>query len=145
MDFLPAETTSPAETMALGARLAERLRPGDVVALYGDLGAGKTHLAKGLCAALGVPEADVNSPTFTIVNEYDGSAFPIYHFDAYRIRHADEFFELGFEDYFYGRGLCLVEWPERIEALLPPATLRLRLSHVDEHRRRIEQLEDVAA
>lgn len=142
MNLFPAETASPEETMALGARLAARLQPGDVVALYGDLGAGKTHLVKGVCSAFGVPEAHVNSPTFTLVNEYSGNAFPIYHIDAYRIRRLDEFYELGYEDYFFGDGLCLVEWPERIEPLLPPATLRLRLSHQGESRRRVEEMVD---
>jgi tRNA threonylcarbamoyladenosine biosynthesis protein TsaE len=138
--LLPVETRTPDETKAIGAALAARLSSGDVVALYGDLGAGKTHLVKGIAAALGVPEESVNSPTFTLVNEYTGRDFPLYHFDAYRIRHLDEFFELGYEDYFFGDGLCLIEWPERIEPLLPPATLRLRLSHLGEHRRRIEEV-----
>ena len=140
--LLPVETTTPEETKAFGAALAARLAPGDVVALYGDLGAGKTHLVKGVAAAFGVPEQAVVSPTFTIVNEYAGARagrdVALYHFDAYRIRHVDEFFELGFEDYFYGDGICLVEWPERVEALLPAGALRLRLSHRGESRRSIE-------
>jgi tRNA threonylcarbamoyladenosine biosynthesis protein TsaE len=135
--LMPTETSAPEETKAFGAALAARLSPGDVVALYGDLGTGKTHLVKGIAGALGVPEETVVSPTFTIVNEYDGPGFPLYHVDAYRLRRIDEFFELGYEDYFYGGGLCLVEWPERIEALLPPHTLRLRLTHLGGNRRRI--------
>ena len=79
-DLLPVESASPDETVALGRRLADVLEPGDMVALYGDLGAGKTHLVKGLFAGLGVPAASVSSPTFTLVNEYDG-ALPVYHFD----------------------------------------------------------------
>lgn len=135
--LLPAETEAPAETQALGGALAAALRAGDVVALYGDLGAGKTHLVKGVCAALGVPPASVNSPTFTLVNEYAGHDLPIYHFDAYRVKDVAEFFELGYEDYFYGPGLSLVEWPEHVEPLLPAHTLRLQLTHLGEHRRRI--------
>ncbi len=135
--LLPAETPSAAATMALGRRLAAHLGPGDVVALYGDLGAGKTHLVKGICAALGVPEAAVTSPTFTLVNEYAGRDFPVYHLDAYRVRRIEEFFELGYEEYVYGEGLCLVEWPEKLEGLLPPHTLRLRLEHLGGDRRRI--------
>ncbi len=135
--LLPAETPSAAATMALGRRLAAHLGPGDVVALYGDLGAGKTHLVKGICAALGVPEAAVTSPTFTLVNEYAGRDFPVYHLDAYRVRRIEEFFELGYEEYVYGEGLCLVEWPEKLEGLLPPHTLRLRLEHLGGHLRRI--------
>lgn len=135
--LFPTDTFSPADTLALGRRLAERLQPGDVVALYGELGAGKTHLIKGICTAYALPEAAVTSPTFTLVNEYAGRAFPVYHFDAYRIKRIEEFFELGYEDYFYGDGLCLIEWPERIEPLLPEHTLRLRLSHLGGHQRRI--------
>lgn len=137
---LPVTTASPGETGALGARLAATLEPGDVVALYGDLGAGKTHLVKGIAGALGVPAALVNSPTFTLVNEYDADAFPLYHFDAYRIERAEEFFEIGYETYFYGEGVCLVEWPAHVESLLPEHTLRLRLVHLGGDRRRIEQL-----
>ena len=136
-DVLPAETASAAETMALGERLAAQLQAGDVVALYGDLGAGKTHLVKGIARGLEVDEAAVSSPTFTIVQEYDG-ALPIYHIDAYRIQHPSEFFELGYEDYLYGSGLCLIEWPTRVEALLPDDTLRLRLTHRGGDQRLIE-------
>ena len=135
--LLPNETTSAAETEALGRRLARAFAPGDVVALYGDLGAGKTHLVKGIAAALGVPPMAVTSPTFTVVNEYAGADFPIYHLDAYRIEHLDELFELGYEDYFYGEGLCLIEWPEKVEPLLPPHTRRLRLTHAGHDRRHI--------
>ncbi len=136
-DLLPVESASPDETVALGRRLADVLEPGDVVALYGDLGAGKTHLVKGLCAGLGVPAASVSSPTFTLVNEYDG-ALPVYHFDAYRIERTEEFFELGYETYFFGDGVCLVEWPERVDALIPDHAIRLQLTHLGGDRRRIE-------
>ena len=136
--LLPVETASPEETAALGEAVAQLLSPGAVVALYGDLGAGKTHFAKGFFSAYGVPADAVSSPTFTIAHEYPG-ALPLYHLDAYRLRSTDEFFELGHEDYLYSKGLCLIEWPERVEALLPDHTLRLRLSHVSETRRRIER------
>lgn len=137
-DLLPADTGSPDETVALGRRLAARLEPGDVLALYGDLGAGKTHLAKGICAGLGVPPAAVTSPTFTIVNEYAGS-LPVYHFDAYRVERPEEFFEFGYEDYFFGDGVCVVEWPERVEALIPEHAIRLRMTHLSADMRRIER------
>lgn len=127
--------------MALGERLAAHLGAGDVVALYGDLGAGKTHLVKGIARALGVPPEAVSSPTFALVHEYDGT-LPIYHFDAYRIEHPDELYELGYEEYFYGAGLCLIEWPARIEALLPDDAIRLRLSHRGSDRRLIELLNE---
>ena len=139
-NLLPAETSAPEETEALGAALAEALAPGDVVALYGDLGSGKTHLVKGACAALGVPPEHVSSPTFAIVHEYAGGRVPLYHIDAYRIERLDAFYELGYEDYFYGGGLCFVEWPERVEALLPEHALRLRLTHLGGDRRRIAWL-----
>ncbi len=133
----PTLSSSPEETLALGARLGRRLRPGDVVALYGDLGAGKTHFVKGVCSACGIDERAVSSPTFTLVQEYAGRDFPVYHFDAYRIRQASEYFELGYEAYFFGDGICLVEWPERVESLLPADTIRVRIEHVDETTRRI--------
>lgn len=138
-DLLPAETASPAETVQLGRRLARQLQPGDVVALYGDLGAGKTHLVKGVCAELGIPPERVSSPTFTLVNEYDGT-LPVYHIDAYRVERPEEFFELGYETYFFGEGVTLIEWPERVEALIPAHAIRLRLAHLGGDRRAIERL-----
>ena len=141
-DLLPQTTHSPEETMALGARMAERFRPGHIVALYGELGAGKTHLVKGIATALGIPSEAVTSPTFTLLNEYAGRELEVYHFDAYRIKSTDEFYELGFEEYFFGDGLCLIEWPERVEPLLPSGTLRIRLAHVEGDRRTVEVLPD---
>ncbi len=140
-DLLPAETVSPEATIALGRRLAEHLEPGDVLALIGDLGAGKTHLVKGICAGLGVPIETITSPTFTIANEYTGAAGPVYHLDAYRIERPEEFFELGYETYFFGDGLCLIEWPERVAALIPEEAILLRLTHGSGDTRRIEQVE----
>lgn len=136
--LLPVETNAPEETEALGRRLAALLKPGMVLALYGDLGAGKTHLVKGMAAGLGVPPKAVTSPTFTLVNVYEGRDFPLYHLDAYRITRLEEFYELGYEDYFFGEGVCVVEWPERVEALLPTTTRRLHLTHGGGDRRRIE-------
>jgi tRNA threonylcarbamoyladenosine biosynthesis protein TsaE len=134
---LPATTASAEETMTMGRRLAAILAPGDIVALYGNLGAGKTHLVKGICEAFGIPGEAVTSPTFTLVNEYAGNTFTIYHFDAYRIERIEEFFELGYEDYFFGDGLCLIEWPEHIEPLLPEHTLQLHLTHLGSDKRKI--------
>jgi len=143
-ELLPVETASVEETIALGERLAEHFQPGDIVALYGDLGAGKTHLVKGIARALGVDEAAVSSPTFTIVQEYAGT-WPLYHIDAYRVETPDEFYELGYDDYFFGDGLCLIEWPSRIESLLPDDALRLRLTHQGGDRRQIEHITDDAS
>ena len=150
--LFPAETASPAETRALGHRLASRLGPGDVVALYGDLGAGKTQLAKGVASALGIDEASVRSPTFVIAREYAGrwpaehpassDAVQFYHLDAYRLGGPGALEEIGGEDYLFGTGLCLVEWPERVEALLPAGTLRLRLEHLGADQRRVSKIED---
>ena len=136
-DGFPAETHSPAETRSLAAGLAKTLRAGDVVALFGELGAGKTEFVRGVCAALGVDTEQVSSPTFTIVNEYDGERLPVYHFDAYRIKSQDEFFEFGYQDYFGGDGICFVEWAERIEPLLPDDAIRLRFDHAGPQTRRI--------
>ena len=133
----PAVTNAAAETRAWGRRFAASIAPGDVVALYGTLGAGKTQFVKGMCEYFGIPETRVSSPTFTLVNEYMGSAGPIFHFDAYRVEQVSEFFELGYEDYFYGEGICLVEWPDRVEALLPDDAIRLRFTHLGDDRREI--------
>jgi len=135
--WLPAETASPDETMALGRELATALAPGDIVALYGDLGAGKTHFAKGIAHGLGVDPEAVTSPTYTIVQTYAGR-LPVHHIDAYRVERIEEFFELGYEEHFFGDGVTIIEWPERIEPLIPKEALRIRLSHRVGDRREIE-------
>ncbi len=139
MDMLeePVISLSETQTRALGEQFAAQLEKGDVVALYGTLGAGKTQFSKGLCAFFGIPAAHVSSPTFTLVNEYAGSDGPVYHFDAYRVEQVSEFFELGYEDYFFGEGLCIIEWPDRIAPLLPDHTLRIRFTHMGDDKREI--------
>ena len=112
------ETNSPEETFELARQLGERARPGTVYTLTGDLGVGKTVFAQGLARGLGIEEA-INSPTFTIVQVYDEGRLPFYHFDVYRIGDIEEMDEIGYEDYFYGDGVCLIEWAELIEELLP--------------------------
>ena len=98
-----------------------------IFAFYGSMGAGKTTFVKALCEAMGVTDT-VNSPTFAIVNEYDTpSGRPIYHFDFYRIKRLAEVYDMGYEDYFYGRGLCFIEWPELIEELLPEDTVKVTI------------------
>lgn len=136
---LPAETRSLEQTRSLAKSFAAGLEPGDVVALYGDLGAGKTEFVRGACSALGIDPDTVSSPTFTLVNEYTGGRLPIFHFDAYRIKSQSEFFEFGYEEYFFGDGICFVEWPERIESLLGDEVIRLRIEHVAENVRRISR------
>jgi tRNA threonylcarbamoyladenosine biosynthesis protein TsaE len=120
-------TSSEAETVALGTSLAAELRAGDVVALYGTLGTGKTHFIKGVCAGLGAG-THVTSPTFTIINEYRGGRIPVYHFDFYRMKDLRELREIGFDEYLSGDGVCLLEWAERVEGLLPARRLDVTLA-----------------
>jgi len=110
-------TNSPEETEALGEALAARLRPGDVVAYYGNLGAGKTAFTRGLARGLGIREP-VTSPTYTIVNEYLSGRMPLFHFDMYRLHSADDLFDIGWEDYLERGGVCAVEWSENVEEAL---------------------------
>lgn len=118
------ETNAPEETFALAKKLGEEAVPGTVFTLTGDLGVGKTVFAQGLACGLGIDEA-INSPTFTIVQVYDEGRMPFYHFDVYRIGDIEEMEEIGYEDYFYGDGVCLVEWAELIEELLPENRIAL--------------------
>ena len=112
------ESFCPEETYALGKSLGEAAKPGDVICLNGNLGVGKTVFTQGFAAGLGITEA-VNSPTFTIVQQYDDGRLPLYHFDVYRIGDISEMDEIGYEDCFYGEGVCLVEWSNLIEEILP--------------------------
>lgn len=113
-------THSADETQALGQRLAQLLRPGDVIAFYGGLGAGKTALTRGLAQGLGIHE-NVTSPTYTIVNEYLSGRLPLFHFDMYRLGSSDELFDIGWEDYLARGGVCAVEWSENVEDALTDA------------------------
>ena len=112
------ESFCPEETYALGKSLGEAAKPGDVICLNGDLGVGKTVFTQGFAAGLEITEA-VNSPTFTIVQQYDDGRLPLYHFDVYRIGDISEMDEIGYEDYFYGDGICFIEWANLIEEILP--------------------------
>lgn len=111
------KSDSPSKTEKIAAEFAKKLKSGDVVCLYGDLGVGKTAFVQGLAKALGVSEY-VSSPTFTIVNTYNGS-LTLNHFDVYRISDSEEMFEIGFEEYIYGGGVSVIEWPELISDILP--------------------------
>ena len=113
-------TKSPEQTELLGKKLAAFLRPGDVIAYYGDLGAGKTAFTRGLAAGLGIREA-VTSPTYTIVNEYLSGRMPLFHFDMYRLSSSEELFDIGWEDYLARGGVCAVEWSENVADALPDA------------------------
>lgn len=113
------ETYSREETAELGKELGQRAEPGDVYTLIGELGVGKTVFTQGIASGLSVKEP-VNSPTFTIVQVYDSGRIPFYHFDVYRICDVEEMEEIGYEDYFYGEGLTMIEWANLIEEILPP-------------------------
>ena len=112
------ETRSPEETFALGEKLGREAKPGQIYTLNGDLGTGKTVFTQGFAAGLGITEP-VNSPTFTILQIYEEGRMPFYHFDVYRIGDVEEMDEIGYEDCFYGEGVCLIEWAELIEEILP--------------------------
>lgn len=112
------ETRSPEETFALGEKLGREAKPGQIYTLNGDLGTGKTVFTQGFAAGLGITEP-VNSPTFTILQVYEEGCMPFYHFDVYRIGDVEEMDEIGYEDCFYGEGVCLIEWAELIEEILP--------------------------
>lgn len=137
-DLLPALSKSTEETREVGRRVASVVESGSIVALYGDLGSGKTLVAKGICEGLGVDGDEVTSPTFSLINEYRGGRLPVYHVDTYRLESLEEFMALGYEDYFFGDGVTIVEWADRVEPLIPPTALRIRLAHVAADQRRIE-------
>ena len=117
-------SNSPRETEVLGEQLAARLSPGDIVAFTGDLGAGKTAFTRGLARGLGIEER-VTSPTFTVVNEYEGGRLPLFHFDMYRLGSSDELFDIGWEDYLARGGVCAVEWSEIIDDALEGTVIRV--------------------
>ena len=133
-------THSERETEELGQRLASRLTGTEVIALFGDLGAGKTAFTRGLCRGLGI-EDGVSSPTFAIVNAYRGR-FPVYHFDMYRITSVDDLFAVGFYDYL-DAGVLVIEWSENIESELEPDAVRIRISKTDDENVRIFEIEGI--
>lgn len=121
------ESFSPQDTYELGKRIGETAEAGSVITLIGDLGVGKTVFTQGLAAGLGITEP-VNSPTFTIVQIYEGGRLPFYHFDVYRIGDVSEMDEIGYEDCFYGEGICLIEWADLISEILPEKYTRVTIS-----------------
>ena len=120
------ETTNPRETRALGEFLGSQARPGQIYTMVGDLGVGKTVFTQGFARGLGIREA-VNSPTFTIVQVYEEGRLPFYHFDVYRIGDIEEMEEIGYDDYFYGEGVCLIEWADLIRELLPEHVISVKI------------------
>ncbi|WP_042141875.1 tRNA (adenosine(37)-N6)-threonylcarbamoyltransferase complex ATPase subunit type 1 TsaE [Paucisalibacillus sp. EB02] len=128
------ETYSAEDTKSLAEKLATILKPGDVLTLEGDLGAGKTTFTKGIATGLGINRT-LSSPTFTIVKEYEGT-IPLYHMDVYRLEGSDE--DIGFDEYFHGDGIAVVEWAQFIEDYLPPERLNISIKYLDEESRVIE-------
>ncbi len=138
----PFISRSPQQTAAFARRLATTLSPGSVLALYGDLGSGKTCFVRGLADALNVP-GPVTSPTYTLIHEYDSTP-PLYHMDLYRIGDVDSIYALGMDEYFEGGGITVIEWADRVESLLPPQTLRLFFETKQNPERRIITLKEPA-
>ena len=122
------------ETIDTGRRFARRLKKGDIVCLKGDLGAGKTVFAKGVAQGLGVKPQAVNSPTFVLMNYY-AAKVPLYHFDLYRLEKPQELASVNFDEYFYGNGICLIEWPQRLGTQIPKNHWLVELKHKNEHER----------
>ncbi|MBA3817202.1 MAG: tRNA (adenosine(37)-N6)-threonylcarbamoyltransferase complex ATPase subunit type 1 TsaE [Parachlamydiaceae bacterium] len=131
-------THSALDTQALAIEFGRALSPNSVVCFFGELGAGKTTFIKGLAEGLSAGlETQVSSPTFTYLNIYRGVS-TLYHFDLYRLRDADEFLGMGFDEMFYAEGICCIEWSEKIASLLPPGTICVRMAHLDESSRQID-------
>jgi tRNA threonylcarbamoyladenosine biosynthesis protein TsaE len=127
---------SPQETRHMGEQIGRLLTPGQVIALYGELGAGKTSLVQGIARGLRIQDRYITSPTFTILNEYKGP-IPLYHFDVYRLSGPEDLEELGYEEYFYGEGIAVLEWAEKIASLLPADHLEILLEHYGDNKRRL--------
>lgn len=120
------ETRTPEETFELGRKIGETAVPGQVFTLKGDLGVGKTVFTQGVAAGLGIDEA-ISSPTFTIIQVYESGRLPFYHFDVYRIGDIEEMEEIGYDDYFFGEGICLIEWANLIEEILPEKRIAITI------------------
>jgi tRNA threonylcarbamoyladenosine biosynthesis protein TsaE len=124
------------ETIRIAEEFAGTVKPGQVILLEGDLGAGKTHFVKGFVRAFALDPDVVSSPTFTIINEYEGT-IPVYHFDFYRIENIEEALEIGTEEYLYGTGVCIIEWPSRVQEILPDDALTVRITTIAPEKRKI--------
>ena len=120
------ETNSEKETFELGKNLGEQAKAGQIFCLNGDLGVGKTVFTQGFAKGLGIEE-NVNSPTFTIIQVYEEGRIPLYHFDVYRIGDTEEMYEIGYEEYFFGEGVCLIEWSKLIEELIPEEAINIEI------------------
>ena len=130
------ETNSPDETFEIGRKLGQSAKAGQIICLNGDLGVGKTVFTQGFASGLGIKEC-VNSPTFTIVQIYEEGRIPLYHFDVYRIGSSDEMYDIGYEEYINGEGVCIIEWANLIEDILPDEYLHIGLKYKDMSREMI--------
>ncbi len=124
------------ETRAFGIALAKKLKPGSIVALIGDLGTGKTTLTKSIAEGLGISEM-ITSPTFTIVHEYHSGRLPLYHFDVYRVGDIEQMYEIGCEEYFFGDGVCVIEWADLIMEIIPENAIIIRIEYGETENQRI--------
>ena len=129
-------TNSQEETKRLGEKIGRFLKEGDVVALVGNLGAGKTVIANGLCGGLGVKESYITSPTYTIINQYDGR-IPVYHIDLYRLKNSSELYNLGWDEYIYGHGACVIEWADKASEMLSEEYLMINIEVTGKDNRKI--------
>ena len=129
-------TKSPAETKGLGERIGKLLLPGDVIALTGELGSGKTILTKGIARGMGIKGDPVRSPSFVLIKEYPGKV-PLFHFDLYRLKKPEELNTIGYEEYFSGKGAVVIEWAERAKNFLPEEYLEIKLSIISKNKRKI--------
>ncbi|TNF52143.1 tRNA (adenosine(37)-N6)-threonylcarbamoyltransferase complex ATPase subunit type 1 TsaE [bacterium] len=124
------------QTRAIGREIGKRLKPGDIVCLYGDLGAGKTTMVKGIASSMGIDEREITSPSFTLIAEHHGT-LPFYHIDLYRLDR-NSVSPLGLEDYLYGEGVSVIEWAERADQILPEDIIRVEITYTGENKRNIE-------
>lgn len=131
---------SEQDTREFGLKLGKEARSGTVIAMIGDLGTGKTTLTKAIAEGLGVKDI-ITSPTFNIVKEYDSGRLPLYHFDVYRIGDVEEMFEIGYEEYFFGEGICVVEWADIIEELIPEDAVVIKIQYGASPEERIYEIE----
>lgn len=138
VSVLELKLTNLLETEKIGYKIGTLLKSGDILCLNGDLGAGKTTMTKSIGLGLGVKEY-ITSPTFTLINEYKGN-IPVYHFDVYRLENVDELFDLGFDEYFYGKGVCIIEWADKIDKLIPKNRIVIDIEKTNNDNERIIQI-----
>lgn len=132
MEFI---TNSSEETINLGIKIGELLEPGDVIAMSGTLGAGKTTITKGIAQSLNINE-NITSPTFCLISEYEGK-LPLYHMDVYRLEGSEDFINLGVEEMLYGNGVCIIEWSEKVKSELPKKSIKLNIEPLENGKRKI--------